>query len=58
WAKLNKNFTAHSAECQVNKSYHYYTTVSFRKVSTMGIKGLLAADIGQLTELQSLYVAA
>ena len=28
------------------------------KVSTMGIKGLLAADIGQLTELQSLYVAA
>jgi hypothetical protein len=30
----------------------------FSKISTMGIKGVLAADIGQLTELQSLYVAA
>lgn len=32
--------------------------LSFSKVSTMGIKGVLAADIGQLSELQSLYVAA
>jgi hypothetical protein len=30
----------------------------FSKVSTMGIKGVLPADIGQLTDLQSLYVAA
>lgn len=29
---------------------------SFRKLSTMGIKGSLAADIGQLSNLQSLYV--
>jgi hypothetical protein len=29
---------------------------SFRKLSTMGIQGSLAADIGQLSDLQSMYV--
>ena len=34
----------------------FHACDSFRKLSTMGIKGTLAADIGQLSNLQSLYV--
>ena len=54
--KLNKISTAlHTLPSRLTNCY---ATVSFSKVSTMGIKGGLPADIGQLTDLQSLYVAA
>jgi hypothetical protein len=44
--------------CVPHSSDHAFhcTTLSFRKLSTMGIKGVLAADIGQLSNLQSLSV--
>lgn len=60
---------AHSSDTKKKKTpLHTHSTIlslleldlhawdSFRKLSTMGIQGSLAADIGQLSDLQSMYV--